>query len=109
FGVIDADSFLWSLKIFGVVLVLIGVIALQASDVRSIVLIKVKPLTGDLIPLLFDVKGVETAAALAGRHDYILTIKSRNLAKTRSLILKRIQKIPGIADVETLVVIKDYR
>ncbi|MFW9927263.1 MAG: Lrp/AsnC ligand binding domain-containing protein, partial [Candidatus Thorarchaeota archaeon] len=109
FGVLDADAFLWSLKIFGVILVLIGVISLQASDIRSVVLIKVKPQTGDLLPQLFDIKGVETAAALAGKHDYLLTIKSRNLAKTRSMILKRIQKIPGIADVETLVVIKDYR
>ena len=109
FGVIDADVFMWSLKMFGVVLVMIGIIALQASDVRSIVMIKVKPLTGDLLPELFDIKGVEKAAAIAGPQDYILSIKSRNLAKTRSMILKRIQKIPGIDDVETLVVIKDYR
>ncbi|MFW9793742.1 MAG: Lrp/AsnC ligand binding domain-containing protein, partial [Candidatus Thorarchaeota archaeon] len=108
-GALDADAFLWSLKIFGIILVMIGVIALQASDVRSLVLIKVKPQTGDLLPQLFEIKGVEKAAALAGPHDYFLTIKSRNLAKTRSLILKKIQKIPGIGDVETLVVIKDYR
>ena len=108
FGVIDGDAFLWSLKMFGVILVMIGVIALEASDVRSVVLIKVKPLTGDLLPELFAIKGVEKAAALAGPHDYLLSIKSRNLTKTRSLILKRIQKIEGISDVETLVVIKEY-
>ena len=109
FGVLDADPFMWSLRMFGVILVMIGVIALEASDVRSIVLIKVKPQTGDLLPQLFDIKGVEKAAALAGPHDYLLTIKSRNMAKTRSMILKKIQKIPGIDDVETLVTIKDYR
>ena len=109
FGVLDADAFMWSLKMFGVILVMMGVLALEASDVRSIVMIRVKPLTGDLLPELFDIRGVEKAAALAGPHDYILTIKSRNLAKTRSMILKRIQKIPGIDDLETLVVIKDYR
>ncbi|MFW9786392.1 MAG: Lrp/AsnC ligand binding domain-containing protein [Candidatus Thorarchaeota archaeon] len=109
FGTLDANSFMWSLKFFGVILVMIGVIALQASDVRSIVMIKVKPMTGDLLPQLFNIKGVEKAAAIAGFHDYILSIKSRNLAKTRSLILKQIQKIEGIDDVETLVVIKDYR
>ena len=109
FGLLDSSVFLWTLTMFGVILVMIGVIALEASDVRSLVLIKVKPQTGDLLPHLFDINGVEKAAALAGPHDYILTIKSRNLAKTRSMILKRIQKIPGIADVETLVTIKDYR
>ena len=109
FGLLDSSVFLWTLTMFGVLLVMIGVIALEASDVRSLVLIKVKPQTGDLLPHLFDINGVEKAAALAGPHDYILTIKSRNLAKTRSMILKRIQKIPGIADVETLVTIKDYR
>ncbi len=109
FGLSDSNVFLWTLTMFGVILVMIGVIALEASDVRSLVLIKVKPQTGDLLPHLFDIKGVEKAAALPGPHDYILTIKSRNFAKTRSMILKRIQKIPGIADVETLVTIKDYR
>jgi DNA-binding Lrp family transcriptional regulator len=109
FGIIEGDAFLWTLKLFGVLLVMIGVIALEASDVRSLVMIKVKPQTGDLLPQLFDIRGVEKVAALAGRHDYILTIKSRNLAKTRSMILKKIQMIPGIEDVETLVVIKDYR
>jgi drug/metabolite transporter (DMT)-like permease len=109
FGILDADTFLWALKVFGVILVMIGVIALEASDVRSLVMINVKPQTGDLLPQLFDIKGVEKAAALAGPHDYMLTIKSRNLTKTRSMILKKIQMISGIDDVETLVVIKDYR
>ena len=96
------------MKIFGVILVMIGVAALEASDVRSFVLIKVKPLTGDLLPELFDIRGVEKAAALAGPHDYLLSIKSRNLAKTRSLILKKIQMIEGINDLETLVAIKEF-
>ncbi|MFX1481890.1 MAG: Lrp/AsnC ligand binding domain-containing protein [Promethearchaeota archaeon] len=109
FGVLDADTFLWILKMIGITLVVIGVLALESSDVRSLVLIKVKSQTGDLLPHLFDIKGVETAAALAGTHDYLLTIKSRNLSKTRTLILKKIQMIPGIADIETLVSIKTYR
>ncbi|MFW9833295.1 MAG: Lrp/AsnC ligand binding domain-containing protein [Candidatus Thorarchaeota archaeon] len=108
FGVLDTSAFMWSLKLFGIILVLIGVIALEASDIRSVVLVKVKPMTGDLLPKLFDIKGVEKAAALAGTPDYLLSIKSRNLTKTRSLILKKIQKIEGISDVETLVVIKEY-
>ncbi len=108
FGVIDADTFLWLLKLFGVMLVMIGVVALEASDVRSLVLIKVNPMTGDLLPALFDIKGVERVAALAGTHDYLLRVKSRNLAKTHSLILKKIQVIQGIGDIETLVVIKEY-
>jgi DNA-binding Lrp family transcriptional regulator len=108
FGELNADAFLWSLKMFGVILVMIGIIALEASDVRSVVLIKVKPLTDDLLPELFDIKGVEKAAALAGYYDYLLSIKSRNLTKTRTLILNKIQKIKGISDFEVLVVMKEY-
>lgn len=109
FGVIETDLFLWTLKILGIVLVMIGIVALQSSDVRSLVLVKVKPLTGDLLPELFDIKGVERVSALAGNHDYMLSIKSRNLAKTRTLILEKIQKIQGIQDIETLVIIREYR
>ncbi len=109
FGVMEDDVFLWILRILGVILVMIGVIALQAADVRSLVFIKVKPHTEDLLPELFSIRGVKKAAAIAGDYDYILTLKSRSLTKTRSMILKRIQMIPEIEHVETLVVIKDYR
>jgi len=109
FGIIETDPFMWTLTILGIVLVVIGIIALQAADVHSLVLVKVKPLVGDVLPELFNIRGVEKVAALAGTHDYILTIKSRNLAKTRTKILSRIQKIPGIDDIETLVVIKEFR
>ena len=68
-----------------------------------------KPLIGDILPDLFDIRGVEKAAALAGTHDYILTIKSRNLAKTRTKVLRKIQEIPGIDHIETLVIVKEYK
>jgi DNA-binding Lrp family transcriptional regulator len=109
FGDIETDLFMWTLTILGIILVMIGILALQSSDVRSYVIIKVKPQIGDILPDLFKIKGVEKAAALAGRHDYILTIKSRNLAKTRTKILRRIQQVEGIDKIETLVVIRDYK
>ncbi len=109
FGDLGSDSFLWTLKILGIMLVMIGIVALQATDIRSLVLVRVKPMTRDLLPELYDIKGVEKAAALAGDLDYILTIKSRNLAKTGTMILNKVQKIPGIDTIETLVVIREYR
>ena len=109
FGDIETDPFMWILTILGIILVMIGILALQAADIRSIVLIKVKPLVSDILPELFDIRGVEKVSALAGRHDYLLSIKSRNLAKTNTKILSKIQKIPGIEHIETLVVIRDYK
>ncbi len=109
FGEISADTFLWMLRVFGVILVVIGVIALQAADVRSIVTIKVKRQTGDILPALFDIKGVESASAVAGLHDYILSIKSRSLGKTRSNILRKIQTIPEVSEVETMVILREFR
>ncbi|MBE0527154.1 MAG: hypothetical protein IH631_09445, partial [Candidatus Thorarchaeota archaeon] len=58
FGNIETDPFMWILTIFGIILVMMGILALQAADVRSIVLIKVKPLVGDILPELFAVRGV---------------------------------------------------
>ncbi len=109
FGAITDDIFLWMLKIFGVILVIVGVISLSATEVRSIVIIRVRRFTGDILPQLFDIKGVESAAAIAGKEDYILTIKSRSLGKTRTNILKRIQAIPEVSDIETMVVLREFR
>jgi uncharacterized membrane protein len=109
FGSMTSDTFLWILKMFGVGLVLIGVVALQAADVRSLVFIKVRPQTGDLLPALYDIRGVEKAAALAGSYDYLLSVKSRSLSKTRTGILKKVQAIPEVEMIQTLVVLRDYR
>ncbi len=100
---------IWVLRIIGVTLVLLGILALETSDVRSIILIRVKPATGDLLPALFQVRGVESASALAGTHDYLLSVRSRSLAKTRKQIIKRIQEIEGVTQVNTLIVLKEYR
>ena len=109
FGDLSSDSFLWIVKVFGMILVMIGVIALQASDVRSIVLIKVKSQTDDILPDLFNIKGVEKASAIAGDYDYLICIKSRSLGKTRTNILNKLNEIPEIEFQETLVVLQDYR
>jgi len=109
FGTLPSEMYLIMLSIFGVILVMLGVITLQAADVRALVLIKVKPLTGDILPDLYDIKGVETASALAGKFDYILSIKSRSLSKTRTGILKKVQAIPEVQSIETIIVLKDYR
>ncbi len=100
---------IWILRVIGVTLVLLGILALETSDVRSIILIRVKPATGDLLPAFFRVRGVESASALAGTQDYILSVRSRSLAKTRKQILKQIQEIKGVAQIQTLVVLKEYR
>jgi DNA-binding Lrp family transcriptional regulator len=109
FGELTDDAFLWTLKIFGIILIMLGVISLEASDVRSLVMIRVKSLSGDILPALFDIKGVELASALAGDYDYLLSIKSRSLGKTRTNILKKVQAIPEVQHIETLVVLRDYR
>ena len=109
FSGISGDAFIWMIRIFGVLLVMIGIVALQAADVRSIVTIRVKKQTGDILPQLFDIKGVESAAAIAGTFDYILSIKSRSLGKTRSNILNRIQVIPEVSDVKTMIILRDFR
>ncbi len=108
FGPIAEESLFWILKMFGVLLVVSGVIVLETSDVRSLVVVKVKPQTGDIIELLWAINGVESISALAGKHNYLLAVRTRNLGKTRTKILKRVQSILGIQDIETLVVFKEF-
>jgi uncharacterized membrane protein len=109
FGDTTIDPFLWILRGLGIILVMIGVIALQATEVRAMVLIRVKPQSGDILADLYDIKGVEKVSALAGDYDYMICIKSRSLGKTRLNILNKLNKIPEIQYHETLVVLQDYR
>ncbi|MEM2143412.1 MAG: hypothetical protein QXQ81_09160, partial [Candidatus Thorarchaeota archaeon] len=72
FGPVSTDVLSWILKVVGVTLVVLGIVALESSDVRAIVIINVGPMVGDILPELFSIKGVESASALAGKHDYLL-------------------------------------
>ena len=96
------------LKISGSFLILIGVLALALSENKSILLAKVKQ--GEKIEMkhLLKMKGVENVSFITGTYDLLINIKIRNIGKTFSLIEKSIAKLPWIADVTTMQIMKEY-
>lgn len=96
------------LKMVGAILVLTGVIALAMSEVRAVFLAKLQQ--GEPIELekLTKMVGIDKVNFVTGRYDLLISIKTRSIGKTYNLIEKNISKLPWIADVTTLQVMKEY-
>ena len=108
FGVLSTDTLSWTLKIIGTIFVLSGIILLSVSEVRAIILVRSKTGSGDLLEKIGRIYGVESVAAVASQHDYIVRIKVRSIGKAENLIIKQIEKIEGIESIYTLITIREF-
>ena len=109
FGVIPTELEIWVFKTIGSILVIEGIVALSITQERSYILIKMKyPYELDIMPLLKQIKGVESVAAVAGNYDYILRVKIRSIAKVYNMLVRKIEKLPAIKEITTMKIIKEW-
>ena len=96
------------LKISGSILILLGMIALALSETKSILLAKLKQ--GEAIDLekLTKLKGVAEVAFITGEYDLLIRVRIRSIGRTYRLLEKSIAKLPWIADIMTLQIMKEY-
>lgn len=87
-------------KVFGTILVTLGIVALALSEVKAYILIRS---TGggrgsEILRSLSRIKGVVSVSALAGRYDFIVKIKVRALGKAYRVVVRELERIEGIRD-----------
>ncbi len=97
-----------SIRIIGMVFVVLGIISLAISEVRAIILIKTAKGFGETtLKEIWKIKGVSQVSAVAGEYDFIVKVKLRALGKAYSRIIRRIEKIQGIIDYEWMSILKE--
>jgi uncharacterized membrane protein len=102
------DMLSWLIKLIGTTFVLAGILALSMSEMRGYILVKTRPGTGDILGLLRKIQGVSRVSAISGKWDYFVRIDIRSLASTRIKTLKRIEKVPGVIDMETMLILREW-
>lgn len=103
------DFLSWLIKIIGTVFVISGIIALSMSEMRGYILVKIRPGTGDILTKLRKIHGVSRVSAISGKWDYIIRIDIRSLASTRAKTLKNIEEVPGVIDMETMLILREWQ
>lgn len=96
------------LKICGSLLILLGMVALALSEMKTILLAKLQ--NGEKIELeqLTKIKGVDEVSFITGEYDLLIRIRIRSMGRTYRIIEKNIAKLPWIAHVITLQIMKEY-
>jgi len=108
FVVPTADLVVWFLRLTGTVFVFSGIIALSMSEMRGYVLVCVKPETEDIMPKLRRIHGVTRVSAIAGKWDLLIRIDIRSLGSARLKTLQKIEETPGVCDMETMLILKEW-
>jgi len=102
------DFLSWLLKFTGTIFIIAGIIALSMSEIPGYVLVKRRHGTGDIMADLQRIHGVRRVSAISGRWDYLIRIDIRSLGSARAKTLRRIEEIPGVVDMETLLILKEW-
>ena len=75
---------------------------------RGYVLVKLRPGTGDIMKELRRIYGVSRVSAISGKWDYIIRIDIRSLSSARVKTLQRIEETPGVIDMQTQLILREW-
>jgi len=113
FGFIDpltSDPTGVLIKTIGIVLVMLGIISFALHMVKAYVFVRVR--TGfdieQTMKKIWNIRGVSRVAAVAGRYDFIVEIRTRTLVKGYEKIVRRLEDIPGIEKCRWESVLKEW-
>ncbi len=108
FSPISPDPFLWFIRIVGIVFVVSGIIALALSEMRGYVLVKRAPDCPDLMEKLYKIRGIRKVSSITGKWDLLVRVDIRSLGSARAKILRKIEETPGVQDMETHLILKEW-
>jgi hypothetical protein len=103
-----SDFLSWLLKLTGTIFVIAGIVALSMSEMPGYVLVKLRYGTGDIMADLRRIHGVRRISAISGKWDYLIRIDIRSLSSARVKTLKLIEETPGVVDMETLLIFREW-
>ena len=54
------------------------------------------------------IHGIRRVSAISGKWDYLIRIDIRSLSSARVKTLKLIEETPGVVDMETLLIFREW-
>ena len=98
------------IKIMGIVLVVMGILSFSLTEVKSFLLIKTKSgfSVKRTMENVWNIKGIESVAMVAGEYDLVARVRTRTLGKGYKEIVNRIEEIEGIEDFSWNSTLKEW-
>ena len=113
FGIIEpftTDPIIILIKIIGITLIMLGLLSFAFSLTKAYIFIKMKPgiPIDETMKKLWNIRGINRVAAVAGPYDFIIKIRTRTLVKGYERILRKVEEIPGIKEYKWQSVLKEW-
>jgi len=105
---ISSSWVVWLLRGIGAILVFTGIVGLSLSEVKLIILAKIKPGVECDITQIKDIPGVEKVSALTGKYDLMIILRTRTIGRGYQSIVARLALIPCLDVLVTSTILKEW-
>jgi hypothetical protein len=98
----------WLLRGIGVILVVSGIIGLSMSEVKIMILAKIKSGVVCDYKQIKAISGVESVSAITGKYDLMIIIRSRTIGRGYQPIVEKLAKMPCLDELHSNTIMKEW-
>ena len=98
----------WLLRGIGAILVFTGIVGLSMSEVKIIILAKVKGGMEWDAEKIRSISGVEKVSAITGKYDLLIVLRSRTIGRGYQPIVEELEKLPFLLDIKSNTLLKEW-
>lgn len=98
----------WLLRGIGAILVFTGIVGLSMSEVKILILAKVRGSMEWDIEKIRSISSVEKVSVLTGKYDLLITLHSRTIGRGYQPIVEQLEKLPFLSDIKSLTILKEW-
>ncbi len=104
------DSTFALLKFMGIILVVLGIVDISFTEVRSFLFIRLKSGQDSLklMQKIWAIKGIDSVALVSGEYDIIARIRTRTLGKGYETIITKINSMSEVSTTHWESVLKEW-
>ncbi|HUT80919.1 MAG TPA: Lrp/AsnC ligand binding domain-containing protein [Candidatus Bathyarchaeia archaeon] len=98
----------WLLRGIGAILVFVGIVGLSMSEVKIMILAKVKG--GEIcdIAKIKSIPGVERVSAITGKFDLMIILRSRTIGRGYQPIVDQLANMPCLDEIVSSTILKEW-
>ena len=105
---ITSNWLVWLLRGIGAILVFTGIVGLSLSEVKIVILGKVKPGEKCDFEQIKEIPGVEKVSILTGEYDLMIILRTRTIGRGYQSIVARLELIPCIDVLVSSTILKEW-
>ncbi len=98
----------WLLRGIGAILVFSGIVGLSMSEVKIMILAKVKSGMICDYEKIKAISGVEKVSVITGKYDLMIVLRSRTIGRGYQPIVEKLEKIPCLDEIVSNTIMKEW-